>query len=169
MGRIGALLAGVPSLFLGIHRNGYVACAVRPGGRWGRRRSGRSYRRSKRPGIAVVVFILLQLANLAGEYARAIAIIRQRRNPFIILGAGISFCVRHPAALLLGLAGLLLHGGLALVYLALIGRVGASLLAVLLDQALVLAWLWVKLLRLAWAVNYVRAADKHAVSPHADP
>ena len=109
---------------------------------------------------ALLAFGLLQFVNLVGEYARAVAVARNRRNPFVILGAGISFCARHPGALLLGLAGLLLHGGLVLLYLALARVAGASPLAIVLDQALILAWLWVKLLRLAWAFNYLRATEQ---------
>lgn len=117
------------------------------------------------PIVATLAFVLLQLANLVGEYARTIAVARNRRNPFVILGAAISFCARHPGALLLGLTGLLLHGGLALLYLALTRLIGSSLLVIVLDQALIVAWLGVKLLRLAWAFNYLRATNQLQSNP----
>lgn len=103
--------------------------------------------------------IVLQLANLAGEYARALAVVRDRRNPFVLLGMAFAFCARHPGTLLLGLLGVLLNVGLVLVYVPVARSLGSSPLVILVDQAFVLAWLWIKLLRLAWAVNYTRAAD----------
>jgi len=61
--------------------------------------------------------------------------------------------------LALALFGVLMQLALALLYRALAGAIGGSLLAVVWQQLIVLAWLWIKLLRLAWAAAYVRAAD----------
>jgi hypothetical protein len=109
-------------------------------------------------GMLIVAVILLQLINLAGEYARALAMAQDRRNPFVLLGLASRFCATHPGALALGLLGLLLHGALLLLLRALLGIVGATVAAVVVQQLAALAWLWVKLLRLAWALSYVRAA-----------
>ncbi len=111
-------------------------------------------------GGLIVALVLLQLANLLGEYARALAVARDRRNPFVLLGQACRFCARYLAGTLaLALFGVLMQLALALLYRALAGAIGGSLLAVVWQQLIVLAWLWIKLLRLAWAAAYVRAAD----------
>lgn len=106
----------------------------------------------------IIAALLIQLLNLAGEYARALAVARDRLDPIALFRAGLRFSVR-PGALALGALGLLLHVGLAALFGAIQGAVGGGLLAVLIQQLAVLAWLWIKLLRLAWALGYVRAAD----------
>jgi hypothetical protein len=112
------------------------------------------------PGGLIVALILLQIANMLGEYARALAVARDRRNPFVLLGQACRFCMRYPAGTLaLALIGMLLHLALALLYRTLARAIGGSPLAVIWQQLIVLVWLWVKLLRLAWAAAYVRAAD----------
>jgi hypothetical protein len=120
------------------------------------------------PGAGVIVgLVLLQIANLLGEYARAQAVIRDRRNPFVLLGLTLRFCVRHmPGVLLFGLLGLLLHLGLAVLHSQVVAATGASPLAVLWQQLVAFAWLWIKFLRLAWALSLVqawRAADQRSI------
>jgi len=111
-------------------------------------------------GGLIVALILLQLANMLGEYARALAVARDRRNPFVLLEQAFRFCARHLAGMLaLALCGVLLHLVLVLLYRAVAGAIGGSPLVVVWQQLIVLAWLWIKLLRLAWAAAYVRAAD----------
>ncbi|MFL5800445.1 MAG: hypothetical protein ACJ8CR_01745, partial [Roseiflexaceae bacterium] len=107
-------------------------------------------------GMLIVAAVLLQLINLFGEYARAIAVAQGRHNPFVLLGRAIGFCARHPGALGLGLLGLLLHVALLLLVGAALGAIGGTVAAIVPQQLAVLAWLWVKLLRLAWALSYVR-------------
>lgn len=115
----------------------------------------------------LISFVLLQLLNLVGEYARAIAVARDRRNPFALLGAALSFCLRHTAGVLaLGLLGLLLHAGVIALYLGL-ASFSQGIAALLGQQLIVLLWLWVKLLRLTWALSYIAAADPGALSTHA--
>lgn len=109
------------------------------------------------PAALIVAAILLQIANMLGEYARALAVARGRRNPFVLLGQACRFCARHPAGTLaLALLGVLLHMALALLYRAVADAIGGSPLLVAWQQLMALAWLWVKLLRLAWAAAYVR-------------
>jgi len=111
-------------------------------------------------GALIGALILLQLANMLGEYARVLGVARDRRNPFVLLGHALRFCVRHPGGTLaLALIGVLLHLALVLLYRTVAGAIGGSPLAVIWQQLIVLAWLWVKLLRLAWAAAYVRATD----------
>lgn len=114
----------------------------------------------------LVTLLLLQLLNVVGEYARAIAVARDRRNPFVLLGAALSFCQRHPAGVLaLALLGLLLHASVIALYLGLAGfPLGIS--ALLMQQLIVLLWLWIKLLRLTWALSYVSAVDTGALNTH---
>jgi hypothetical protein len=110
--------------------------------------------------------LLLQLLNVVGEYARAIAVARHRRNPFALLGAALSFCQRHAGGVLaLALLGLLLHAGVIALYLGL-ATFPLGLGALLAQQLIVLLWLWVKLLRLSWALSYVSAVDAGALNTH---
>jgi hypothetical protein len=111
-------------------------------------------------GALIVGLVLLQLINMFGEYARALAVVRERYNPFVLLGQACGFCARHPAGTLaLALIGVLLHLALVLLYRAVADGIGASPLLVVWQQLVVLAWLWIKLLRLAWAAMYVRGAE----------
>ncbi len=48
-------------------------------------------------GMLIVAAILLQLINLAGEYARALAVAQDRHNPFVLLGRAIGFARATPA------------------------------------------------------------------------
>jgi hypothetical protein len=107
-------------------------------------------------GMLIVAVALLQLINLFGEYARAIAVAHNRHNPFVLLGDAVGFCMRNPGTLALGLLGLLLHAALLLLVGAALGSLGGTIAAVVVQQVTVLAWLWIKLLRLAWALSYVR-------------
>jgi hypothetical protein len=107
-------------------------------------------------GMLIVAAVLLQLINLFGEYARALAVAQGHRNPFILLGRAVGFCARNPGALGLGLLGLLLHAAVLLLVGAALGAIGGTVAAILPQQLAVLAWLWIKLLRLAWALGYVR-------------
>lgn len=110
-------------------------------------------------GALVLALVLLQLLNLLGEYARAFAVARDRRNPVLLFGWAVAFCARHPGTLLLGALGVLLHIACALLAGEIVGALGGMLVAVLLQQLLALAWLLVKLLRLAWALRYVQLYD----------
>jgi hypothetical protein len=102
-------------------------------------------------------FVLLQIVNLLGEYARALAVARERRNPFVLLGLAIAFCARRAGGvLLLGLLGLLLQLLVAGLYAVVAGLLGASPLLVVWQQLVLLAALTVKLLRLAWAASYTQ-------------
>src|SRR6266496_11386 len=67
-------------------------------------------------GGLIVALILLQLANMLGEYARALAVARDRRNPFVLLEQAFRFCARHLAGTLaLALFGVLMQLVLALL------------------------------------------------------
>jgi hypothetical protein len=98
---------------------------------------------------------LLQLASLLGEYARAIVVVDGRRDPARALRLAIGLCARRPGTLALGLAGFGLHA--ALGWLA--GRTGllGVGLSLALGQLFALLWVWLKLLRLGWAMAYVCA------------
>jgi len=101
---------------------------------------------------------LLQLVGLWGEYARAAAVANGRASPLAALGAGARSIIRQPLGVLaLAVLGLLLHAAIAAAYGALGGRVGWA--APILQQAAVLGWLWVKLLRLGWAAAYTRGGN----------
>jgi len=103
----------------------------------------------------IVALLLIQALNIVGEYARAIAVARNRRNPFVLFGAALAFCLRHPGGVLaLALLGLLLHAGVAALALGL-ANLPLAAIALVAQQLVVLLWLWVKLLRLSWALSYV--------------
>lgn len=110
--------------------------------------------------VLVLVLLLLQVINLLGEYARALAVVHNRRNPFVLFGMAVGFCVRHTGGvLLLAVLGLLFHGVVLLVARLLLNVGGGAVIGIVVQQLVVLIWLWVKLLRLAWAVSYARVAS----------
>lgn len=109
------------------------------------------------PASIPVAIVLIQLISLLGEYGRAVAVSRERRSPLAALGGAAGFIGRHlPGVLALAALGLLLHWGVAAAYGAVGGRAGAA--APLAQQAAALAWVWVKQLRLGWALAYVEGA-----------
>jgi hypothetical protein len=109
-------------------------------------------------GLLVGLLLILAL-NTIGEYARAIAVVRWRRNPFVLYSAALAFAARNIGGVLaLALLGLLLQGVVAAIYIGL-GNVPLGAGVVVVQQLLVLLWLWVKLLRLTWAVSYVTYTD----------
>lgn len=109
------------------------------------------------PAGLIVALLLTQAINLLGEYGRAIAAARDVRNPLALIGAALRFCQRHVSGVLaLSLVGLILHAGLAGLYSIGAGLIGPAPLLVAWQQLVALAWLWIKLLRLAWAVRMVQ-------------
>jgi hypothetical protein len=103
----------------------------------------------------IVALLLIQALNIVGEYARVIAVAHNRRNPFLLFAAALAFCLRHLGGVLaLALLGLLLHAGVAALALGL-ANLPLAAGALVVQQLVVLLWLWVKLLRLSWALNYV--------------
>ena len=125
----------------------------------------------------VLAFLALQCVGMLGEYARAIAVARDRRNPFALLSMAVRFCIRwFGGALALALLGLLLHVALAAAYtsvapmvMGLSSQSDGSPAIILLQQLALLAWLWIKLLRLAWAMSYVQASGEARTSPGQAP
>lgn len=102
---------------------------------------------------------LLGLLNVWGELARSVAVAQAEGNPLKLVGLAFGFGLRHWGGVLL-LAGLGLGLPLlvSLAYGAVSPFVGGTLVAVLVQQLTVLLWVWLKLLRLAWALGYVWAA-----------
>lgn len=112
-----------------------------------------------RVGMLVGV-VLIQIVNLLGEYARAVAVARDRHNPFVVFGWACVFCVRNMGGvLLLAVLGLILTGGLAALYAGVTVLLPGSPAIVLAQQLLTLGWLAIKLLRLSWAITYVQRSD----------
>jgi hypothetical protein len=111
---------------------------------------------------AATALALLQLVGLLGEYGRAAAVAADRANPVAALGRAGRFIAGHlPGVLALGALGLLLHGAVTLAY----GAVGAAgYLALVAQQLAALAWVWVKGLRLGWAMAYLGGAGGVATS-----
>ncbi len=107
----------------------------------------------------VLAAVMLQIINMVGEYARALAVIENRRNPFVLLGRAFAFCTRRPGTLVLALVGVLLSLVLAFVAVKALPLVSGGVLAIVVQQVLAFGWTWVKALRLAWALNYVETAD----------
>lgn len=117
----------------------------------------------------IFTLLALQLVGALGEYARAIAVVYERRNPFALLARALSFFSRHIGGVLLFvLLGLLIYGGLALLYMLGAGPLTQFAAAVLLWQQLaLLATIWLKLLRLAWAVSYVHPPERASIAQEA--
>jgi hypothetical protein len=103
--------------------------------------------------------VLLQIINMAGEYARAIAVVENRRNPFALLGRAFAFCARRPGTLLLALVGVLLNAALTFGAVGALPLVEGGVVAVVVQQVFAFGWVWIKSLRLAWALNYVETAE----------
>lgn len=117
-------------------------------------------------GAIIALLSLLQIVNLIGEYARAVAVIRGRRNPFVLLAMAIGFCSRNAAGVLvLALLGLILHATLVLAAGMFGVVVAGAFLTIVGQQITMLGWLWMKLVRLAWALSYVRGVDMAGHTP----
>jgi hypothetical protein len=118
----------------------------------------------------IIALLLLQVINLVGEYARAIGVMYNRRNPFVMFGMAVRFCVHNAGGVLaLALLGLLLHSGLLLFYRGVLSGVDNLVITIIGQQLLVLAWLWIKLLRLAWAAGYVQSFVSQADAERQTP
>lgn len=110
--------------------------------------------------ILICGLVLLQLLNLLGEYARAIAVVRQRRNAFMLFGAALVFCARHlPGALAFGSFGLLLNLALAAFYWYGSQAISQPIVLIIFQQICLFAWVWIKFLRLLWALFYVHNVE----------
>lgn len=113
-------------------------------------------------GMIALVGALVGIAviNVIGEFARAIAVVHDRRNPLALIGLAGAFCARHFVGVSgIALLGLMLHGSLSALYLPVAGTLRGSPAVIVWQQLCVFGWLWIKGLRLAWAVHYVRADE----------
>jgi hypothetical protein len=117
----------------------------------------------------IFALLALQIVGALGEYARAIAVVYDRRNPLVLLSRALAFFSRHLGGVLLfALLGLLIYGGLTLLYTLAAGPLTQFAVALLLWQQLaLLAGIWLKLLRLAWAISYVEASERVPTAPAA--
>lgn len=105
----------------------------------------------------VLVAVLVALINTLGEYARAVAAVNDRQNPFVLLGQAILFCLRHlPGVLALSLAGIVLHAALFVTYGWAVDQVSGGFVQVALQQFAAFLFIWIKALRLMWATTYMR-------------
>lgn len=111
----------------------------------------------------IVALVLLQVLNLLGEYARVLAVVRGRANPFVLIGMAVVFCARNlGGTLVLAALGLGLHVGLFALYSGVAPLLGAAPLLALWQQVVVFAWIWIKFLRLAWALSYAEQGTSGA-------
>jgi hypothetical protein len=114
-------------------------------------------------GSVMLVLVLVGLANTLSEYARAAAVVQDRRNPFVLLEHAGRFCVRHlPGTLALSAAGFTLHVTLFAAYSWVAGLLDEGMIIVVLQQITALVFIWIKALRLTWATTYMRGM-RHAV------
>ena len=113
----------------------------------------------------IVLLFIVQLINSVGELARAYAVVHDRRNPFEVWGAAVRFSIGHlPGTLALTFAGFLLHGALVLCAVLLHSMVPTLLLSIVWQQALLIAAIVVKLLRLSWATGLIEGARTPTVA-----
>lgn len=109
----------------------------------------------------IVAGVGLALLNITGEYARAIGVVRDRRNPLVLLGQAIVFGVRHlGGVLLLALFGIVLYAVLSALLALINPALVTSPLIMFVQQAFIFGTVWLKGLRLAWAAQYVAASDQ---------
>jgi hypothetical protein len=114
---------------------------------------------------AIVLLFIIQLINTAGEISRAYAVIHEHRNPFKAWVEAIRFSVRHlPAMLTLTFAGFLLHGAFVSCAVLLTSVMSPTLLSVVWQQALLIAAIMVKLLRLSWATGLIEGARTQTIA-----
>jgi hypothetical protein len=119
-----------------------------------------------------LAILLISLVNLLGEYTRAVVVVHEQRNTFKSLGLAFQFGARRlPGVMMFGLTGLVLQGLVLQLYLSLPDTARGTLLWVVLQQLVILLLLWLKLLRLGWALSYVETAQTQAepVSPTSYP
>lgn len=110
---------------------------------------------------AGIAWAILQLVNLLGEYARALAIAHSRRNPFAVLGLSAAFVWSHAIAVFaLAAIGIALQGAMwaALAIVGILTAAWPPPLSFALQQAIIFALLWSKVFRLALAWHLVRIA-----------
>ncbi len=113
--------------------------------------------------IIVVGMTLLQLLNTLGEYARAYVVVTDRRNPFVALGAAVSFAVRHlPRFLLLTIAGVALHAALIGLAWLLALSLPPTPLSFVWHQMVLAAAVAVKVVRLSWATAFAQDTAVHS-------
>ncbi len=106
---------------------------------------------------------MLQILNLLGEYSRAVAVVQGIRNPLVLFLRAVVFCGRNIGGVLaLGLLGLLLSGAILGLYTSIAEVAGGTLAAIVVQQAVVFGWIWVKGLRLAWALSYLQKSAANA-------
>ncbi len=118
-----------------------------------------------RAGLVVAGLLLLGVSTI-GEYARAQAVVRGRRNPFVLLGQAIGFCARNAAGvLLLALLALLLQAALLILFGLISPFVSSGPIGVIWQQLTVLAWIFLKFLQLAWALFYIKEAHERHANP----
>lgn len=118
----------------------------------------------------VVALVGLALLNVVAEYARAIGVLRDRRNPFVLLGDATMFCVRHLGGVLgLALCAALLYALLVGTFTLVARLLGATPLVVFVQQLWVFGALWIKGLRLAWAAAYVSTSTRPPALPSQSP
>lgn len=106
----------------------------------------------------IVALVLVLFINVVGEYARAVAVTHERRNPFVLVWLALRLCVRKlPAVLGFVVLALAISAALTAVYGGLATVLRGSVALVLVQQLLVLFLVALKLLRLGWALSYVEA------------
>jgi hypothetical protein len=111
----------------------------------------------------VLVALLISLVNLLGEYTRAVVVLHEERNAFKSLWLAFQFGTRHLlGVMMLSLAGLVLQGLVLQLYLSLPDTARGTLLGVILQQLVILLLLWLKQLRLSWALSYVQTGQTQA-------
>lgn len=115
------------------------------------------------PTTIIVSITVLQLLNTLGEFARAYVVVMDRRNPFVALGAALSFAVRHlPRFLLLSIAGVALHAVLIGLAWLLALSLPPTPLSFVWHQMVLAAAIAVKLMRLSWATVFAQDTAVHS-------
>lgn len=105
----------------------------------------------------VLVAVLVALANTLGEYARAVAAVNDRQNPFVLLGQALLFCLRHlPGVLALSVLGFGLYAGLFAAYGWAVDQVTGGFVQLVLQQITAFLFIGIKALRLMCATMYMR-------------
>lgn len=107
----------------------------------------------------VIGALALALLNTLGEYARVLAVVNDRHNPLALILRAAHFILRSPIVLIYAVVSTLLYGLVTVLYTSTTTALPSTPWIILWQQAIILAGLWIKLLRLAWAVGAVQTTD----------
>lgn len=115
-------------------------------------------------GFGIGLLLIIALNNV-GEFARARAVVNNRRNPFSLFFSALWFCISHPITWITCALGLLIILLTQFPQNIAFSANTALVLGIALQQVILLIASWSKALRLSWAYHY----QQQRINPNATP